>query len=373
MCSNLSYAGAQTQMIELLDKLDKNIFTVKLCIFSSVDKTGTQKLSKTNIYKIDIIKRYFKYDVTWLLRLYCYLKYNDIHILYTFLPFANFFGLFVGKIAKVKTIIISERSSNYYVSKLKKYLLNFSIKLSDCIITNSISGRNFLLEVCKQQNCKKIKVVYNGRSYADNKNYRKKDIKKELKLTEGYTTICLVARFKPAKNHRMFFLVAQRLLQKHKHIKFICIGDHDRTQIKYYKNLMARLKKMNIEDNFEFLGFRSDIHNILHCIDIGVLTSNYEGLSNSLIEYMQSGCPVVVTDVSDHKLIIREGINGFVVPPNDVTTMKNKIELLIYDDVLRENISKNNKIMAKELFSIDRMVNQTEHIFRELLKSKLNG
>ena len=194
-----------------------------------------------------------------------------------------------------------------------------------------------------------------------------------IKIPDGYTTICMVARFKPQKNHRMFFEVAKHLLNVHNNLIFICVGDYAENHREYYEDLMKWFSIMGIEDNVMFLGKRADVFEILSQIDISVLTSNHEGLSNTLIESMMAGCSIIVTDVSDHRKILEDGVNGFIVQTNDVKSMSEKLDLLIRNPSLRKIMGENNVCKWKELFSIERMVRETEYVFDEMIKKKVSS
>ncbi len=367
MCPNISYAGAQTQMIELAKNLDKKKFNVRICSFKT-DFEISDEL-KREIGHIDIIQREFKYDIiSFVFKIVKYLRKYRIDILYTFLPFANYFGLVAGKLSRVSVIITSERSSEYKMNYIHKKMKLTTVFGSDCMIANSVCGGNFIKNISPKSFQSKIQVVYNGSSkclFSDDL----KDIK-QIQIPDGFISICLIARFKPAKNHRMFFMTAKKILEKNKKLIFICVGDYFTNQKNYYEELMKWYSELGINDNVIFLGERHDVPNILAQTDISVLTSDHEGLSNTLIESMMIGCPVVVTDVSDNKIIVEDGINGYVVPVNDVSAMAEKLDILVNDSVLRKQMGEENKKKAIQLFSTKRMVEETENIFYEMINKK---
>ena len=207
MCSNVSYAGAQTQMIELARHLDEKKYNTRICTFD--ENIQLRKGFHKDCVRIDIIKRYFKYDFSWILRLSNYLSRNKIDLLYTFLPFANFFGLLASKLAQVPVVIISERNSDYKLTFFEKKIIEMNIRFSDYTIANSENGLNFLMHFIDRSLQEKIGVIYNGGPSIYLEEYGQVDKKKmPIKIPDGYTTICMVARFKPQKNHRMFFEVA---------------------------------------------------------------------------------------------------------------------------------------------------------------------
>ncbi len=369
MCGNMSYAGAQTQMLELARNLDKNNFNVRICVFD--EKVYVKDEFKQDGIIFDFVTRHSKYDITWVFRLITYLKLKKIDILYTYLPFANFMGLLTGKVAGVSAIISSERNSDYVTSWLFRRIINVVVRYTDNMIANSFSGKNFVTKIVNGTLSKKIHVVYNGRNFVGNSiNYKDNLLHQSLNISENTFVVILIARFKPAKNHIMFFKMAKHLLKEKTNVVFLCVGDNDENNREYHKDLMTEFEELQIEHHFKFLGPRHDINELLSGADVSVLTSWHEGLSNTLIESMAVGCPLVVTDVSDNRLIIKDGINGYVVGVDDYKSMAENIIRLYEDKELRYAISRNNKASAHQLFTVERMVNETEKIFYTLCSNK---
>ena len=87
------------------------------------------------------------------------------------------------------------------------------------------------------------------------------------------------------------------------------------------------------EKSILFLGKRKDVETLVQQIDIGVLCTFTEGISNSVMEYMAAGKPVVVTNGGGSCELITDGVQGFLVPPAQPLAVAEKIELLAGDSV----------------------------------------
>ncbi len=95
------------------------------------------------------------------------------------------------------------------------------------------------------------------------------------------------------------------------------------------------------------------------------LSSDYEGMSNSMIDAICVGLPIISTRVSGTEELIHDGENGFLVNIGDVEELSHAFRKLIIDEVLREKIS--NKCYAiASLFAIDVIVNQWREIIEEV-------
>jgi len=365
MCGNLSYAGSQRQLVTLAKHLNKDKFNVFVCSLTN-DIQLKPELDEYNII-LKVITRRFKYDFSIIFRIARLLKAYDIHVVYSFLFMANIIARIAGRLVRTPVIISSERSSNYERKGREIFFERFTQRFSDLIIANSQAGKDLLIREKKIPETK-IRVVYNGidfKRFAAQINSNK--IRTEFDIPQDALVIGMIARYKPAKNHKMFFMVAKEIISKYLNVYFLCIGDVHPKWNNYYKELTECLGKLGIKERIILAGKRFDIPDILNLMDISVLTSLWEGLPNTLIESMAAGIPVVVTDVSDNSLIVENGVNGFVVPINDVDMMVQKIRILLENEKLRKEIGNRNRKKAVSLFSVDKMVKNTEDIFLELL------
>src|SRR5207244_3560086 len=93
--------------------------------------------------------------------------------------------------------------------------------------------------------------------------------------------------------------------------------------------LRALVAELNLQDRFFFLGFRSDVPNILRDLDVFVLPSSSEGLPFVALEAMATGKPTVMTRCGGPDEIVDDGVDGLLVPVSDPAAMAEKISLLI--------------------------------------------
>jgi len=90
-------------------------------------------------------------------------------------------------------------------------------------------------------------------------------------------------------------------------------------------DLKSRVKLNNLCENFIFLGARKDVDDLLQCSDVGVLCSHQEGFSNSVLEGMAAGLPMVVTDVGGNSEAVQDHLTGYVVPSGNVEMLFNAL------------------------------------------------
>ena len=117
-----------------------------------------------------------------------------------------------------------------------------------------------------------------------------------------------------------------------------------------------------------YMGMRNDIAELLHSLDLFVLSSTTEGISLTLLEAMASGLPVVATEVGGNPEVVIDGLTGYLVPAKDPKAMANKLRLLIEDGNLRQKMGVEGRKRVVENFSIKETAKQYEELYNEVLK-----
>lgn len=164
------------------------------------------------------------------------------------------------------------------------------------------------------------------------------------------------------KEHRKTIITACRLTPQ-KNLKMLIDGfnifrkEHQDYDIEIYGEgpLLQELKeycfKMGIDKYVKFPGYSKNIHNIMAESSMFVLSSDFEGLSNSMLEALAIGIPTICTDCppGGASLYIKDGINGMLVPVGDSKALANKMKLLVENMHLCESISRESVKIRKKL------------------------
>jgi glycosyltransferase involved in cell wall biosynthesis len=130
--------------------------------------------------------------------------------------------------------------------------------------------------------------------------------------------------------------------------------------------LEALAGELGIRDRCHFTGFRSDVGAIYAASDVIALTSANEGTPVTVIEAQAAGKPVVSTDVGGVRDVVTDGVSGFVVPPGDMDAVADRLRTLAADPELRVRLGEAGR-GAGERYSVPRLVNDIDHLYRELL------
>ncbi len=177
----------------------------------------------------------------------------------------------------------------------------------------------------------------------------------------GKRIVCL-ANLRPQKNHFLVLDVASKLKQSHPEWSFHLIGKD--FQDGYSQELKANIKQQQLEHQVFLYDSCTDIAAVLDQAQIGILTSNSEGLPVALLEYALHKKAVVLTKVGQVGDIVEENLNGFLVPSKDKELFYQRVVELIEDNVLQENFAEklHQKVLAH--FSVASIIKKYIHWIR---------
>lgn len=127
-----------------------------------------------------------------------------------------------------------------------------------------------------------------------------------------------------------------------------------------------QVERLGIVDHVFFLGYRSDVINLMNLSDVCVSSSRQEGLPVNILEAMATGLPLVVTDCRGNRDLIRDGVNGFVVGLEDENSFARSVETLYQDPEMREKFREMNLKIIQE-YSLARVESEMKVIYGESL------
>jgi sugar transferase (PEP-CTERM/EpsH1 system associated) len=118
-------------------------------------------------------------------------------------------------------------------------------------------------------------------------------------------------------------------------------------------------------DNVRFLGNRPDVERVMAALDVFILSSVSEGLSNTIQEAMASGLPVVATDVGGADELVVPGETGLLVPASDPGAMADALESVVRDEAARLRMGRASRARSEGVFALDGMVRDYTQLYRE--------
>ena len=195
-------------------------------------------------------------------------------------------------------------------------------------------------------------------------------LRKKLGIARDEKVIGIVANLKKVKNHVFVLRAFNELVHDLNKVKLLLIGQGFEGDAENSEKVLREFViEHNIGRNVVFLGYRSDIPELLNIMDIFCLTSYKEGLPISLIEAMAAGLPVVGTNVEGIRDVIIPNTNGFLVQIGDVKGLTNSLSALIQNDLLRQKFGEQSRILARESYSLAGCVKHYQDLFFSTINS----
>jgi glycosyltransferase involved in cell wall biosynthesis len=370
MINDLVSGGAEQQLFELVKGIDKARFeTLVVPLYSG--KYMESEFKKIPGARIVSLRRKGKFDFIYLFRVLRFLRRMKVDVVQPFLTPATFFGLLPAILCRTPVKIVTERSAElkgHFNYQLYLKVEDFLSRSADWIVSNSKAGQESVQKRGIPRD--RTKVIYNGinleRLKADQDNI--KQLKRQLNISETTKVVGIMGSLSPVKDHATFLKAAVIINRDTPDTRFAILGDgplrHD------LENLSQEL---GIASKTIFLGHQRDVVNYLSLFDVAVLTSKTEGCSNSLLEAMALGKPVVATDVGGNRELVRQGYNGILVPFGDAEAVAKATLSLVHDPKVSREMGQRAKEMVVNQFSLKNMVQQYQSLYSETLKRKGRG
>jgi glycosyltransferase involved in cell wall biosynthesis len=207
-----------------------------------------------------------------------------------------------------------------------------------------------------------VETLYHGIDPEAVEGWSKPDgVRAELGIPSSAFVVGTVANFRTEKGYRYLVEAAERAHRARPDIRFVFVGRGPTEP-----EMRALTHRLRLDDAVVFAGYRPDAPRVCSAFDVFTLASVQEGLSIALVEAMALGKPAVVTTAGGLPEVVRDGVDGFVVPQRDADAMSARFVQLAEDRALAERFAAQARSRALE-FDIRRAVERMERVYEELL------
>lgn len=362
---SLDPGGAESVVIELCKEQIKRNNIVEVLHFGNPWLAEKCRLNNINIVRVPF---YFLYKSIYTLPLFSILfsiflltRRLDIihtHLFDTVLPTVP--ASLITRIRHIATLHdVYSIENNRIRHTILKYAAVFGTTL--VAVSNQIINHLYDYGVVKKDS---VFLVRNGvdlNKFSPITNQH--NTNNRLRNNEGKIVIISVGRLVPIKGFdNLLYAYAQICKQTNKTMLLI-VGDGPEME-----KLSSLASNLGISERVEFLGQRDDMPELLSNSDIFALASLSEGLSCSIIEAMASGLPIVATHVGGNNELVKNDVNGFLVPDGNTNHLANKLMGLILNDEKRQKLSSMSHSIATQEFSTESMCNKYEELYASSLR-----
>lgn len=283
-------------------------------------------------------------------------------------PVGGLLGRLAGKKCKVKKVIYQAHGFHFYKgAPLKNWLIYYPVEkwlahYTDALIT--LNNEDFEL-------AKKMKLRKNGKVYKvhgvgiDTLQYNmNRNLREEKRFELGLD-----------KNDVALISMGDLIKRKNYDTAIRAVAEANNFNLKYFicgngpeeENLKALSEKLGVSEQIHFLGFRSDIKDLLIASDVFLFTTKQEGLSRSVMEAMASGLPVVASRIRGNTDLIKDGEGGYLCNPNDVQAFSDSLGKLSANETLRMNMALKNLETIKQ-YDVHIVEDEIRNIYKEVLE-----
>lgn len=221
------------------------------------------------------------------------------------------------------------------------------------------------LAQCEQLDPLRMTWIPNGvdtRRYAPAPLQRRLDARRELGLDDDAVVFGCVARMTGVKRHEDLVDAFAQVHAALPQARLLLVGDGP-----LLPQIQARIGERGVQDAVKLLSFRDDVDTLLPAMDVLVLPSSSEGMSNAILEAMACGLPVVATSVGGNLHLVQHETTGLLVPPLDPISLAAALQWLGESPHARRRMGLAARARVEREFSLDAMVQAFDQLYLRLL------
>jgi len=369
LIGGLGPGGAEAQARLLLTKLPAAGVSVRLGCFGGYERE-LDLVSAAGV-PIDLFAeargRLWPVKVLW--RINGIIRRHRINIVQTFLSSFDILAPFLRLLSPGVRLITSRRTIDEALPPRDIRLLRQTGRFVQAIVANSAAVAESVQRI-EGHAPPRLRVVPNGIPLPAALSAEERALGRQTHgVSDQELVVTYIAHFRAGKGHRYIPEVARKVINRMPRTCFLLAGETDVNEV--YRGIAAGLqgavKRDRLQQHIRVLGPVSDVRNLLAAADLSLNLSDYEGMSNAVLEAMALGVPVVAADSGGTKEIITHGADGWLVPRADAAAAAEGILKIAGDPDLRRKLGGAGRRRIARDFSVERMVERYVSLYRELV------
>jgi glycosyltransferase involved in cell wall biosynthesis len=290
------------------------------------------------------------------------LRRHRIDVLQAYFPDSSYFGIPAAWLAGIPNRLRTRNNLGHWLTPLHRQFGRVLNTLTTATLTNCDAARQALL-AAEGPPPESVRVLENG-----------VDLARFLALRPTAETLpetpCVgsVANLRPVKGVDVLVAAAALLAGCQSRVVFRVAGEGGQRA-----ELETAIARHGLAERFLLPGGSEDVPQFLAGLDVAVLPSRAEGMSNALLEYMAAGRPIVATAVGGNAELVEHGVHALLVPPDDPGALARAIDRLLNDRPLARRLGAAARLRARERFGRDAMVRRFEDFYQGLPRFEPEG
>lgn len=294
-----------------------------------------------------------------------YVRQHQIKIVHSHDFYSNIFAMSGSTLAGIRGRIASKRETTGTRTPAQRTVERYAFRLARAVVANAGAVKDQL--IAEGVRSDKVVVIHNGIDVSRfHQNGTASEALQRLNLAslQGRPLITMVANFEfRVKDQPMLLRAAQRVKSEVPEALFVFAGEGE---LREETEQLA--KQLDLTESCLFIGRCASVPDLLAASEICVLSSQAEGFSNSILEYMAAGRAVVATNVGGASEAIVEGETGHLVQAGDDQAMAQRIISLLRDADKRRAMGLNGRRLVEQRFSTENRLASTSALYQKFLK-----
>jgi glycosyltransferase involved in cell wall biosynthesis len=284
---------------------------------------------------------------------------ENINVINTHSGKDSFLAGIAGRISRRRPIVVRTRhlalpiTSRVTYSMLPHIVVTVSAYVRQYLIKEGISPEN-VVAIPTGINLSK----FNPESATDN-------LRDQLGLKEDIPIVGTIAILRIKKGHRVLLEAIPLISKEIPEAVFIFAGEGPQK-----RNILNRINSLNLSNKVFLLGMRRDVSNILKSIDLFVLPTLQEALGTSFLEAMAMEKPVVGTNVGGVGEVIKNGVNGYLVEPNNPATLSEAVIKILRNKKRARMMGIEGRKIVEQNFTVEKMCERMYELYSSLVGKK---
>ncbi|MDS0282275.1 glycosyltransferase [Haloarcula onubensis] len=368
LINEVAPGGAPTVVLDIVRQTDDPDVSYTVCIIEG-ERTLVPELREAGATVVDFDAS-FKFDPRALWRMARFFRRNDFDIVHAHLPYAQFLGRVLGGLGGTESIVSTQHNvpENYHpitrtLERLTRSLDTRTIAVSEGV-ERAFTGQSARYEPGQhRQWC----TIYNGidaEVFANAVHRAKTEAVRERWGIEDAIVFLNVSRYVDAKAQLDLIAAMESLGERRTDVHLLLVGWGEREPA-----LRAAVEQRGLGNLVTVTGKVPTVHEYYALGDVFVSSSVFEGLPIAHLEAMAAGLPVVATEIAGVTEVVRDGVNGRLVPPKQPEELASAMAESC-DNERREPWGTASSRLVREQFSIEQTVEDHLSLYLELANER---
>jgi sugar transferase (PEP-CTERM/EpsH1 system associated) len=351
-----SLGGLEGGVLKLSNGFDRRLIAPSICSCRPADEMKTQLRPDVSLFEMN--RKLLGNDPAFVLQFTRLLRRERPDILHTHGWATLVEGFVAARLAGVRAIVHGEHGTliprNAWIQRTLWGRVDQVLSVSSVLAQRMSNVMGFPE--------KRIRTIRNGVETERFTPALRSQARASFGLASDDVVVGVVGRLEPVKDQQRLLDAVGVLARQGMRFKVMIAGEGT-----LRSRLEEQVAALGIADRVSFLGMRLDVQTVMAALDVFVLSSKSEGLSNTILEAMSSGLPIVATDVGGARELLEPGTQGLLVPSENVEALSRAIGELVTDAPRRVAMGLASRARAVNEFSVQSMIRAYENVYTQTM------